>query len=244
MRDDGEVVADEDVGEAALAPQRGEEVQDLGLHRDVERRGRLVEEQDRAARGSARGRSRRAGAGRPRAGAGSGSGSAGPSPTSASAARAMRGVARRRCRGWRAARRRVRSTVWRGMQRAVGVLEDHLHAAGEGLVAAARHRLRRRRRSRPPATGARPQMARSTVDLPEPDSPTRPKAPPRATAKRDVAHGVRPGARPCRRSTREVVDLDRGAMRLRRPGRRRGRGPAAGGGRPSMRRQAASRPRV
>ena len=30
-------------------------------------------------------------------------------------------------------------------------------------------------RTRPPVTGARPQMARSTVDLPEPDSPTSPK---------------------------------------------------------------------
>ena len=40
--DDRDVVGDEEVGEAAPALQRAQQVQDLRLHRDVERAGRLV----------------------------------------------------------------------------------------------------------------------------------------------------------------------------------------------------------
>ena len=46
VRDDGQIVAHEDAGEAVALPQPGEEVEDFGLDRDVERRGRLVEQQD------------------------------------------------------------------------------------------------------------------------------------------------------------------------------------------------------
>src|SRR5215470_18581274 len=46
MRHDREVVADQHVGETMLAPQTGQEVQDLRLHRDVEGRRGLVEEED------------------------------------------------------------------------------------------------------------------------------------------------------------------------------------------------------
>ena len=38
----GEVVADEHVGQAEVAPEFGEQVEDLRLDRDVERAGRLV----------------------------------------------------------------------------------------------------------------------------------------------------------------------------------------------------------
>jgi len=46
MLDDGEVVTDEEIGEAELAAQLGQKVQDLRLHRDVERAGRLVADDD------------------------------------------------------------------------------------------------------------------------------------------------------------------------------------------------------
>src|SRR5690554_3288249 len=44
MGDDGQVMAHENVGEIALRPQSLQEIEDLGLHRSVERGGRLVEE--------------------------------------------------------------------------------------------------------------------------------------------------------------------------------------------------------
>ena len=44
--DHGEVVRDEQVGEAAPPAQVDQEVEDLGLDGDVERRGRLVEQDD------------------------------------------------------------------------------------------------------------------------------------------------------------------------------------------------------
>ena len=46
MLHDGEVVADEEIGEAELAPQLGQEVQDLRLHRDIERACRFVADDD------------------------------------------------------------------------------------------------------------------------------------------------------------------------------------------------------
>ena len=44
--DDGEIVRDDQVGEAQLALQLAEKVEDLCLHRDVERRDRLVEQHE------------------------------------------------------------------------------------------------------------------------------------------------------------------------------------------------------
>ena len=43
---DLEVVRDEEVGEARLVLQLAQQLDDLGLHRQVERRGRLVEEDE------------------------------------------------------------------------------------------------------------------------------------------------------------------------------------------------------
>ena len=42
MPDHGEVVADEEIGEAELVLQVAHQIEDLRLHRDIERRGRLV----------------------------------------------------------------------------------------------------------------------------------------------------------------------------------------------------------
>ena len=51
-RDEVEVVADEDQAHAALGHQVVQDRQDLHLHRDVERRGGLVGDQEIRARGS------------------------------------------------------------------------------------------------------------------------------------------------------------------------------------------------
>ena len=46
VADDAEVVGDEEVGDALLGLQVGEQVEDRGLHGDVERGGRLVADDD------------------------------------------------------------------------------------------------------------------------------------------------------------------------------------------------------
>ena len=46
MLDDREIVADEDVGQAEVALEVEQQVENLRLHRDIERRGRLVEHDD------------------------------------------------------------------------------------------------------------------------------------------------------------------------------------------------------
>ncbi len=70
--DDGEVVGDEQAGEADLPLQLLEQVEHAGLHRHVERRRRLVGDQQAWARAPAPGRCRPAGAARRTARAGSG----------------------------------------------------------------------------------------------------------------------------------------------------------------------------
>ena len=47
VRDDGEVVADQNAGQTVALPQPADEIEYFRLHRDVERRGRLVEQQYR-----------------------------------------------------------------------------------------------------------------------------------------------------------------------------------------------------
>src|SRR6185295_6558418 len=46
MFHDREIVADEEVGQPEVAAQIGEQIEDLRLHRDVERAGRLVADHD------------------------------------------------------------------------------------------------------------------------------------------------------------------------------------------------------
>ncbi len=65
-RDQPQIVGDEDQPHAALGDQLVEDAQHLELHRDVERRGRLVGDQQVRARRSASWRSSRAGPCRPR----------------------------------------------------------------------------------------------------------------------------------------------------------------------------------
>ena len=68
---DAEVVRDQDQRRAALVHEVAQEVEDLCLDRDVERRRRLVGDRAPSARRPAPSRSSRAGASRPRTGAGS-----------------------------------------------------------------------------------------------------------------------------------------------------------------------------
>ena len=49
--DHGEVVADEEIGEAELVLQVAHQIEDLRLHRDIERRGRLVADDELGFRG-------------------------------------------------------------------------------------------------------------------------------------------------------------------------------------------------
>ena len=67
---DPEVVGDEQHAHALLAPERVQQAEDLGLHDDVERRGRLVGQQQASAARRAPWRSGSAGASRPRTRAG------------------------------------------------------------------------------------------------------------------------------------------------------------------------------
>src|SRR5690554_7158260 len=53
--DDGEVVRDEDARETVFALQLGEELEHAGLDRDVERRGRLVRDEELGAQGECTG---------------------------------------------------------------------------------------------------------------------------------------------------------------------------------------------
>ena len=111
VMDHREVVRDEEVGEAAAALQVAHQVQHLRLHRDVERGGRLVADEEPRLAWRARARSRSAAAGRPRTGADTSRRRRRASPTCVEQRRdagselpsrpspvPARGSARRRCR--------------------------------------------------------------------------------------------------------------------------------------------------
>ena len=66
-----QIMGDEDIGEVEPLLQIGQQVDDLRLHRDIERRDRLVERRSARARARSPGRCRCAGAGRRRIRAGS-----------------------------------------------------------------------------------------------------------------------------------------------------------------------------
>ena len=98
--DHREVVRDEQVGEPELVLQVHQQVDDLRLDRHVERRDRLVADDQLRARAPARGRCRCAGAGRRRTRAESGRSCSGCSPTRSNRGRhplaALLGACRRR----------------------------------------------------------------------------------------------------------------------------------------------------
>ena len=135
---------DQDERQAELALQVAQQVQDLRLDRDVERRDRLVGDDQLRLAARARARRRCAGAGRPRTRAGSGCSARGSGPTCSISSCTARlrspsplfeAVDRERLGDDRADR-------LARVQRRVGVLEDHLHLAPQRLQLRARERAR------------------------------------------------------------------------------------------------------
>ena len=135
----------------------------------------------RRARARAPRRSRRAGAGRPRAGAGSGRGSApgrGRRPRARGRTRAL--VLARAGTPWtRSGSATIARDPLARVQRLVRVLEDHLHPPAQLAQAALAATGSPSSATSPAAGSTSPSIARASVDLPQPDSPTTPRISPR-----------------------------------------------------------------
>ena len=184
MRDHGEVVRDEQIGQAELAPQPRQQIDDLRLHRNVQRGHRLV------AHHEVRLQHQRAGdadalalaAGElVRIAAQVRGAEADPFQRRDNAGARVRRAAAARAAA--AAGRRSAPTLRRGFERGVGVLENDLHARAQRRQRARVERRRdRRRRSAPcpPSARAAAAPARPSVVLPQPLSPIRPRRSPRA----------------------------------------------------------------
>ena len=116
MRDDRDVVRDEEVRDAEPVAQIGQQVDDRGLHRDVERRDRLVADDELRVAWRARGRCRRAASRRRSSGGRSGRRSAtAAAPGRAARRRAPECPPSARGRSARSAARAIRRTVLRGL---------------------------------------------------------------------------------------------------------------------------------
>ena len=167
-----------------IALELQQQVEDLRLHREVERRGRLVADDQPRARAPAPGRSRSAGAGRRRS-AGIGVRLRVVHPDRASAARRSALVAARQAVG---AQRLVDDPP----QREAGSSESY----GSWKTIPIRRRTGRsragvrgygdRRSAARPGGRSRPSMIRPTVVLPDPDSPTIPTFRPAMTQRDPV----------------------------------------------------------
>ena len=162
------------------AREAREEIEDLRLHRDVERRCRLVQQQDRRLKDQRAARWRRAAAARPTARADSGERKSRIQPDIGRAP--CRSAPRRgRGRGCGSARARPFGRI----------AADAASHRGPGRPSAYRRQNALRgisvtdRSVKPdragPVSTAVPAMHRRIVDLPEPDSPTSPKLSPDAT---------------------------------------------------------------
>ena len=205
-----QVVRDHEQAHPALALEIEEEVQDLGLHRDVERRGRLVADHE-------------LGIERERPGD--------PDPLALPARELGRVGGRRRCRPSRrsraargcARRARPRATPWMSSGSATTsptVNRPSIDSYGSWkIIPIALRAVRSARAERPygvplkrsaPSLGrSRPTISRAVVDLPHPDSPTTPSVRPACELER---HGVDGGHAP--EPLRHPVELDdRGAHR-------------------------------
>ncbi len=227
LRDDAEVVRDEDHADLELALDLLDQLEDLRLHRHVERGRRLVADEDGRVVERAPSRSSRAGACRPRTGAGS-------------RAHAM---PRSGCRRGRAARRRAprraslptsscavtASAIW-SPTRYIGCR----HANGSWkTIAMSLPRIFRSSsggsvsRSRPlnstsPEITVRsrlssPMIARFETLFPEPDSPTTPSVSPRRERERDVGDRLDDAVRR-READGEPADVEQLACQLTRSG--------------------------
>ena len=187
--DDRQVVGDEDHRQSVVVAQRGEEVEDLRLHRHVERRDRLVgDEQPRPWRQRRGDADPLALTARQRVRAPVGEAGADPDLGEHFGRRGRRVPRRVPMRSASSASRTLRRTVQRGSS-------EPNESWKTGCT------VRRRRGSSgsngwpsstiEPAVGAvRPRMHRPSVVLPEPDSPTMPRISPGADVEVDLVDGV------------------------------------------------------
>ncbi len=201
VADDVQVVRDEDVGEAEVALQVLEQVEDLRLHRDVERRDGLVADDQLRVQRRARGRRRCAAAGRPRTRAGSGC--------------SARGSGRRRCEQLlhapldlrlgaelvhlRRASATMKPTRLRGFSDAYGSWKIIIISRRNGRISARESRVMSWPRNVIVPAGRLEQLAgcsRAIVDLPHPDSPTTPSVSPSPHRERDARRPPSPTRSP------------------------------------------------
>ena len=186
-----QVVADEQVGQAQPRLQVAHQVQDLRLHRHIERAGRFVADQELGLATTGRGRSRCAGAGRRRIRAGISRRPPAVRPTCASSAPTRSRDRRRRAAEAEGADRLGDDVAHppARVERGVRVLEDHVHPPPQ------RRSARGRRTAAGPRSGFRPRSARKARRpaarwwiCRSRDSPTSDSVVPRAMAKRHVVH--------------------------------------------------------
>ena len=187
--DDAEIVGDQDHRHVPPLLLARQQVEDLRLHRDVERGGRLVGDQQLGLAATARSRSPRAGACRRRAGADTGAAAARARacrPRPAARSRAPRRGRRRPGRDAPAASRRS-ACRWSapGLSEVIGSWNTTASSGPRRRRSASRGRGRRgrgRRTSPGPSSvalaAASCRMARDSMVLPQPDSPTMPSVRP------------------------------------------------------------------
>ena len=197
-----EIVGDEDVGEAEPLLQVAQQVEDLRADRDVERRHRLVADDqlrldreragDRDALALAAGEFVRIAAAR----------NAARRPTSRSSSSTR---ARRAAGGTRSCSAsgspRICADRHARIERGVGVLEDDLRLRGgtrAARLSSSASRSRPSKRTLPASGSIRRSTSRPTVDLPQPDSPTSASVSPASSMKVDAidrAHDGRSAGR-------------------------------------------------
>ena len=215
--------------------QLGEQVEDRGLHRDVERRGRLVADDDlRVAGERARDRDALLQAARElRRALADQRGRRSGTEWASSRRRVSQLVARSCPSSIVSARPMMRRTERRRLSAESGfwkTIWTSLHLVAVALAERARERrARRARRPSPRRARSRPSSSRASVVLPLPDSPTSPSVSPAPSWKRDVvdradvvpvlverlAHALRAqDRRACRRSTRSTL-IGSGRLRAR-----------------------------
>ena len=203
MRDHGQVVAHHDKGKAAAPAQFFQQVQHLGLHRRIERRRGFVQQQDlRLENQRARDRDALALPAGELVRVAKAETAAEPDfvERAFDARLGIRDVVDRQRFGQDPVDRLAR------MQRPYGSWNTICTSRRNGFVPGDGRAARRlastpssadscTSRTVPDPTGASPQMARSTVDLPEPDSPTMPKLSPASTRNEVSATATNPPIR-------------------------------------------------
>ena len=217
LRRDAQIVGDEQHREAQPAADVGEQLQHLRLHRDVERRDRLVGDQqlglhrqragDADALALAARELVRVAVRAPR-------GRARPAPSARAPARSRLGARRPWFIGPRRSRRRP-SGAGRARGRGPGRRSARAGAAARSGAAREPPSRRRSRQISPRVGSISRAMQRATVDLPEPDSPTMPSVSPRRISSMTPLDRRAPRGRG--RASRRAIVLASPAAQRRRP---------------------------